>query len=455
MRGILPLVRIALVLLVALGFAAGAAAAPPAVRATARQTVGVAPFAVTLSAAGDAATYSWTLGDGASAAGANVRHVYGAGRFVATVTATSAEGETARAQVKLRVRKRTVSLSTPHAAEYGAPTTVRGVLQPAVMGARVQIYRGRTYVGSARVSANGRFHSTLLLRSPGPYEVRYGSIRSAPRLIRVRPRLETSLAANAPVGGALTLSARLVPASAGSLRVDVRRGGKLIARSAGKATLRAKLPTGAAGPLRVSVAAVPNRGYAAATRRLATEIVFSSLGLGSRGPSVLALERRLSELHYALRGIDALYAIDTLEAVITFQKVQGLARTGLVDASLWRRLAGATVPRPRYPNGDGIEVDKTRQVLFEVQRGEVERVVGVSTGATGNTPLGTWHVYRKVTGFDWVLWYPMYFLRGFAIHGYPSVPAYPASHGCVRVPMWIAPLLFAGHDNGATVTIYL
>ena len=90
---------------------------------------------------------------------------------------------------------------------------------------------------------------------------------------------------------------------------------------------------------------------------------------------------------------------------------------------------------------------------FEAAR--FERVVHVSTGATGNTPLGTWRVYRKVTGFDWVLWYPMYFLRGFAIHGYPSVPAYPASHGCVRVPMWIAPQLFAGHPHGATVTIYL
>jgi len=52
-------------------------------------------------------------------------------------------------------------------------------------------------------------------------------------------------------------------------------------------------------------------------------------------------------------------------------------------------------------------------------------VVHVSTGATGNTPIGRWQVYRKVTGWDWVLWYPMYFLRGFAIHGYPSVPAYP------------------------------
>jgi lipoprotein-anchoring transpeptidase ErfK/SrfK len=93
-------------------------------------------------------------------------------------------------------------------------------------------------------------------------------------------------------------------------------------------------------------------------------------------------------------------------------------------------------------------------VLLVVRDGKVSLVVHVSTGATGNTPLGRFHVYRKVVGWDWVLWYPMYFLGGFAIHGYPSVPAYPASHGCVRVPMWVAPRLFAMNPWGRTVYVY-
>ncbi len=90
-----------------------------------------------------------------------------------------------------------------------------------------------------------------------------------------------------------------------------------------------------------------------------------------------------------------------------------------------------------------------------VRSGRVTQVVHVSTGATGNTPLGSWRAYRKVGGWDWVLWYPMYFKGGFAIHGYPSVPAYPASHGCVRIPMWIAPALFGTNDYGATVVVHL
>jgi hypothetical protein len=96
-------------------------------------------------------------------------------------------------------------------------------------------------------------------------------------------------------------------------------------------------------------------------------------------------------------------------------------------------------------------------VLFRslaVRNGVVTAAVHVSTGATGNTPVGRWRVYRKVPGWDWVLWYPMYFLRGFAIHGYPSVPAYPASHGCIRVPMWIAPRLYATNAWGAAVYVY-
>ena len=99
-------------------------------------------------------------------------------------------------------------------------------------------------------------------------------------------------------------------------------------------------------------------------------------------------------------------------------------------------------------------MSKERQYLLQVRNGRVVRVVHVSTGATGNTPLGRFRVYRKVSGWDWILWYPLYFLRGFAIHGYPEVPPYPASHGCVRVPMWIAPTLAAAIGYGQTIYVY-
>jgi peptidoglycan hydrolase-like protein with peptidoglycan-binding domain len=443
-------VRGVVALLAGLVLTAGAQAAPPAVSAAATKSSGAAPLQVTLTATGDAASYSWDLGDGSTAEGPVVTHVYGPGSFVATVTATGAEGETSQAQVTVVAVRRVLTLEAPRAGGYREAVALAGSLKPAPAGALVQVYRGTTYVTSARVRANGRFRAPLQLRSPGPYHVRYGTLRSTPRSIQIRPELEASLLTAVPVGAALSVRPHLVPVAAGSVSVRVLLDGRQVAVR--KNALR--LPTGKPGTLRIELAAQPRPGYAAVRRTLTVQVVLPSLSSGARGPSVLALEQRLAELHYALRGVDSVYGHDTFEAVIAFQKVNGLPRTGRVEPSLWRRLAHAGVPRAQR-GGDYIEVDKTRQVLFVVRGGQVTKVVHVSTGATGNTPLGSWNVYRKVGGWDWVLWYPMYFKGGFAIHGYPSVPAYPASHGCVRIPMWIAPSLFSTNDYGTTVVVHL
>ena len=440
--------RGAIVLLVGLALAAPATAAPPAVTAAATPSSGVAPLRVTLAASGDAATYAWDLGDSTSAGGAVVTHVYPAGRFTATVTATSTAGEIAQAQVQVVVSGRTLTLAAPRVADFGSAAALTGVLRPAGAGARVQVYRGMTFVTSARVRANGRFRALIRLRSPGPYHVRFGALRSKPRTVVLRPELRAAVPAVAPVGGALTLRPRLVPAGAGPLRVRVFRDGRLVRSRSGR------IPTAAPGTIQIELTTRARPGYASVRRTLRSQVVQPSLAPGARGPSVLALERRLVQLHYALRGADGVYGQDTYEAVLAFQKVNGLPRTGRVESWLWRRLARAGIPRAQR-GGDYIEVDKTRQVLLVVDDGRVTKVVHVSTGATGNTPLGSWQVYRKVPGWDWVLWYPLYFKGGFAIHGYPSVPAYPASHGCVRIPMWLAPSLYAKHGHGTTVIVHL
>ena len=440
--------RGAIVLLAGLALAAPASAAPPSVTAVGSPAGGVAPLRVTLAASGDAASYAWDLGDGATAAGAVVQHVYRAGRYTATVTATSTTGETSQTQVQVVASSRTLTLAAPKRADYGARATLAGLLLPGARGARVQVYRGGTYVTSARVGANGRFRVRILLRSPGPYHARFGTLRSSPRAIVLRPTLRAALPAVISLGGPLAVKATLVPAAAGTVRVQVFHNGRLVQRRAGRVS------TGTAGSIRVDLTTAPRRGFAAVRRTLRAHVVQPTLAAGARGPSVLALEQRLAQLHYALRGVGGVYDQDTTEAVLAFQKVNGLPRTGRVEAWLWPRLARAGIPQA-LRGGDYIEVDKTRQVLFVVVGGVVTKVVHVSTGATGNTPLGSWHVYRTVPGWDWVLWYPLYFKGGFAIHGYPSVPAYPASHGCVRIPMWIAPSLYGTHGRGTAVVVHL
>ena len=181
---------------------------------------------------------------------------------------------------------------------------------------------------------------------------------------------------------------------------------------------------------------------------LSAQVVLPSLATGARGPSVLALERRLAELRYALRGVDGVYGHDTFEAVLAFQKVHGLPRTGRVEPWLWRRLSHGGHPARR--SAAATTSRSTRRARCS-SSSAAARCPASSTSPPARPATrrsARWSVYRKVGGWDWVLWYPLYFKGGFAIHGYPSVPAYPASHGCVRIPMWIAPSLFGTHGYG-------
>jgi hypothetical protein len=319
----------------------------------------------------------------------------------------------------------------------------------------VTISTGGRSVARATTKRDGSFRVRTRVKLPGPYRAAAAGASSAAVPLLVRPRVSTTLVGAGVVGRPLKVRATLTPARAGTLRIRVWRNGKETLDRTGRSGTTIKLGTGAAASFRIRVDAIPAQGWARAARLLQTVVHSPTLSLGARGPSVHALEQRLHELHYALSTVDSYYGSDTRDAVTAFQKVNGMSRTGVVDAAVWRRLQTAAIPRSRF-GGDRIEVDKTRQVLFVVRGGQVTLVVDVSTGATGNTPLGHWHVYSKVPGYNAKLMYfSSFFIGGFAIHGYHDVPAYPASHGCVRVPLWVATRLYALATYGSEVDIYL
>jgi peptidoglycan hydrolase-like protein with peptidoglycan-binding domain len=390
--------------------------------ASASVASGAAPLRVVFTATCTSTAYHWDFGDGQAADGASVEHVYAAGRFAPALTTD------AGAQALPQLTSISLRLLAPHRARYAGRVTLRAQVVPADVP---------VHLTSGRAFRKGK--AAVVVTHPVWTAVAGGVVARVTLL--VKPALEVRLTGAPTVGSPLHVIARLHPASAGTLRVRVD----------GRPTTR--VDTSRTRTARIVVSTIPHRGWAGPGRVLSATIVDPSLGAGSRGASVRALELRLRELHYALRGLDGYFGDDDYAAVLAFQKVNGLARTGAVTPDLWRRLAAAHVPLARYP-GTHVEVDKTRQVLFIVRDGKVTEVVHVSTGATGNTPVGLWHVYSKVPGWSWVLWYPNFFLRGFAIHGYPSVPAYPASHGCVRVPMWVAPSLYAQIPGGFPVYVY-
>jgi N-acetylmuramoyl-L-alanine amidase len=433
-------------------FAASAHASPPVVGAAASPASGGVPLTATLTATGDPATYHWDFGDGASADGGVVRHTWTrAGRYVVNVVAVGPTGEAAAAQVV--VSAYSVRLTAPGSARYGAAVTLRGRVVPAVAG-RAAIRAGARIVSEPRIHPGGRFQVVTALRRPGPWTAAVAGARSRPVSIVVKPKLTVSVDGPPVAGAQLVVHAHLRPAAAGRLSLAVSRAGRLSAHRTFTGAARLPVATDRPEQVRVVLTAQPAVGYAPVSKTVSFTVRATELEAGARGAAVKYLQQRLLALHYALRGVSGSFGDDTSEAVIAFQKTVGLPRTGQVDEAVWRALARARVPSPRVFSGTHIEVDKERQLLFQVARGSVTRIIGVSTGATGNTPVGSWHVYRKVPGWDWVLWYPLYFLRGFAVHGYPYVPPFPASHGCVRIPMWLAPSLYATYGYGTLVVIY-
>jgi hypothetical protein len=447
-------VRRLVVLGLALAFVPTAHAAPPAVSAQASATRGPAPLTITLTASGDLATYHWDLGDGTSADGPVVEHTYGPGRFTARVTATAPSGETAQAQVTIYAVG--LTLRTPHVGRYRQLLGFHGRLSTGEKGARVGLYKGDQRIGSAKTRKGGRFTIRGRVGTPTSiYTVRYGGAFSNQVLLTVRPQLNTAFQGSGQLGRPLALSVRERPVGAGELSVKVWRGGRLVASRSGFGRLRVRLSTHRATTYRVLVTVAPAQGYAATRRALQQTVFLPNLRLGSRGASVLGLEQRLHQLHYALGRVDGYYGIDTSDAVVAFQKLHGLPRTSSTDLRFWRALDRAGIPAARYGGPKHVEVSKERQVLLLVSGGQVALIVPVSTGATGNTPLGVWHVYSRVPGYNAEqMYYSSFFVGAFAIHGYHSVPPYPASHGCVRIPIWVAPRVYSLIDYGTTVYIY-
>jgi len=166
--------------------------------------------------------------------------------------------------------------------------------------------------------------------------------------------------------------------------------------------------------------------------------VYPSASAGASGPHVLWLEQRLAQLTYRPGAIDGVFDERTRHAVIAFQKWESLARDGMVGPATWVRLATGARPTARQSgSGIWIEVSLAKQVFLYVENGVVTRTLPTSTGASFTYRSAPYTVQRKAIA-DGPRYRALYINPGYvlAIHGYPSVPIYPASDGCVRLPMW-------------------
>jgi len=182
-----------------------------------------------------------------------------------------------------------------------------------------------------------------------------------------------------------------------------------------------------------------------------------------------ALEQRLAALHFDVTA-DGRFDDNTRQALIAFQKLNGLPRTGKPTPDVTNALATAKAPAPLRPDGGAtrVEIDLGRQVLFLYSNGALAKILPVSTGTgkrycdegkcgIAKTPTGSYRIERRINGWRKSdlgrLYNPMYFTGGIAIHGFPSVPTTPASHGCVRIPMGSAETFPSQVPNGTPVFV--
>ncbi|HKB68989.1 MAG TPA: L,D-transpeptidase family protein [Pyrinomonadaceae bacterium] len=180
-------------------------------------------------------------------------------------------------------------------------------------------------------------------------------------------------------------------------------------------------------------------------------------------------ERRLSDMGYWTGAVDGRFDPGTRSALIAFQKWEGRPVTGRLTLDELEAIRTASSPTAREPGYAHAEVDVDRQVLLVVNDNGGIRVLPISSGSDksfqdegqmsiAHTPRGRFVVYDKVAGWESgpssAMYYSSYISGGVAIHGYATVPIQPASHGCIRIPIFVAREVSKLLPIGTIVLVY-
>ena len=348
----------------------------------------------------------------------------------------------------------------------GQPVSLTVTIDPPTSGEHVAVVarNGSTIAGGTTDDA-GTFTGSFAPQSTTTLHATWGSLQSDPVTITVTSGDAPTVrirAGTVRLFDDVKLRGRVLPAAGGgSVEIQLLRAKTVVGRRTvtlgATGRFRAALRVPRPGTYRAR-AIVTRPGVPRAidvTNSQTTDL--PDLSEGARGVFVSLLEHRLVQLHYHLVRIDEAFDYRTADAVMAFRKVQRMPRTETVSPAVWRALADPKLFRPHNRDeGFHIEVDQTRQVLATVQDGKVQAMFHVSTGkASTPTRDGTFHVFSKLAGFSPKgLYYPSFFDGERAIHGWTDVPTYPASHGCVRVPYWIAVWIYGLADYGTPVIVY-
>ena len=191
---------------------------------------------------------------------------------------------------------------------------------------------------------------------------------------------------------------------------------------------------------------------------------------GDEGAEVQEIQERLVSLGYRPGDSDGRFGANTTSAVLAFQKAEGLDRDGIVGPAFEEALSSPKGAGPKSTSGPRVEVDLDRQIAFIISSSGAVTTINVSSGSgreyqepkggtsVAYTPTGDFVVERVIDGVREAplgsLYRPLYFKEGWAIHGSPNVPAYPASHGCIRTSNYDQDYVFPTVGVDDPVVIY-
>jgi len=348
---------------------------------------------------------------------------------------------------------------------YGGAVVAGGLVDPAVEGQEVVVALAGVDVGVALTDATGAYALEFTPARSGDVVARLsadGTLGPAVPLV-VRPAVDVTHGKLIPF-----LRARFV-LNVGPAVYDSAVTARVFHHDRRVATVRGRVRDGRAVllvPLRgigwfnVRFALEPTAAYGAREVKKTVKLEWRRLAVGSKGLRVKGVLVQLRRLRICTPGTGTTYTRQVADAVVCFQKTYRVARDYIMNEADWRKLDRATLVKPRYGSpARHLEIDEGRQILMLVRDRAVIGVVPVSTGATGNTPEGAFRILAKnpvSATYDGTVPLPrfMTFYGEMGIHGYPVVPPYPASHGCVREPLWVCDWVYDRAFVGERLYLY-
>ncbi len=345
----------------------------------------------------------------------------------------------------------------------GVEVRLSGSIDPAASGETVRIRDGAgTLVATLTTGSAGGFHKDVKPAATTAYHAEWSGLDSPEVTVSVRAVISRLSFANVLLFATARVTGTVAPARPGEdVTVQLLRKGRIVAARRAAMTAAGRFATSFpikdVGTYRVRVSFRAPDLVAGVKVSNPRTPPLPNLHEGSKGRFVRLLEERLHALHYHLTPPDRRFNYRTSDAIMAFRKVQRMARNHAVSDGVWRALARPRriLPRSRTA-GFHIEIDQSKGVLYTVQDGAVRAIIHTSTGKP-STPTydGTFWVGRKLAGYsEHMLYYPSYFDGNRAIHGWPDVPSYNASHGCARIPYWTAKWIFGLATIGTKVVIY-